>query len=63
MRKHWGWGDVDRSLSTDQIRQAAPGIVEYLGFGRVEPEPAVPLRRARGGNMTLLVMYVKPNRL
>ena len=46
MRKHWGWGDVDRSLSTDQIRQAAPGIVEYLGFGRVEPEPAVPLEAA-----------------
>ena len=46
MRKHWGWGDIDRSLTTEQIRQAAPGIVQYLGFGRPDPEEPVPLQEA-----------------
>ena len=47
MRKHWGWGDTQRALSTAQIREAAPGIVEYLGFGRIDPEPPVPLEAAQ----------------
>lgn len=46
MRKHWGWGGVDRALTTEQIAAAAPGIVDHLGFGRLDPEEPVPLDRA-----------------
>ena len=46
MRKHWGWGGVDRALTPEQIAAAAPGIVDHLGFGRLDPEEPVPLERA-----------------
>jgi alkyldihydroxyacetonephosphate synthase len=46
MRKHWGWGTVDRALSAEQLAAAAPGIVDHLGFGRTDPEEPVPLERA-----------------
>lgn len=46
MRKHWGWGSDEQQLTLEQLGAAAPGIVEYLGFGRLEPELPVPLDRA-----------------
>lgn len=47
MRKHWGWGSAERALSGDQIAQAAPGIVDLLGFGRTDVELPVPLEGAQ----------------
>lgn len=47
MRKHWGWGRVDRALTAEQIAAAAPGIVDHLGFGRLDAEEPVPLAAAR----------------
>lgn len=47
MRKHWGWGTYERQLTQAQLTAAAPGIVEYLGFGCIEPEAPVPLDQAR----------------
>ena len=32
-RKHWGWGYEDQQPSLDDLRRAAPGIRERLGFG------------------------------
>ncbi len=32
-RKHWGWGYEDQALSRDELRGAAAGIRERLGFG------------------------------
>lgn len=46
MRKHWGWGRVERALTAEQTAAAAPGIVEHLGFGRLDPEVPVPLQAA-----------------
>jgi alkyldihydroxyacetonephosphate synthase len=40
--KHWGWGYEDQAPSKQQLREAAAGIKERLGFGG-EPEEAVPL--------------------
>ncbi|HEX8958572.1 MAG TPA: FAD-binding oxidoreductase, partial [Solirubrobacterales bacterium] len=40
--KHWGWGYEDQAPSKEELRQAAAGIREGLGFGG-EPEEAVPL--------------------
>jgi alkyldihydroxyacetonephosphate synthase len=40
--KHWGWGYEDQAASKEQLREAAAGIRERLGFGG-EPEEAVPL--------------------
>jgi alkyldihydroxyacetonephosphate synthase len=50
-RKHWGWGYEDQAPSERELKEAAAGIRERLGFGG-EPEAAVPLgevelRRAR----------------
>jgi alkyldihydroxyacetonephosphate synthase len=41
-RKHWGWGWEDQQPSLADVRAAAPGIRERLGFGG-EPEAPVPL--------------------
>jgi alkyldihydroxyacetonephosphate synthase len=41
-RKHWGWGYADQQPSADELRAAAPGIRERLGFGGEASEP-VPL--------------------
>ena len=40
--KHWGWGFEDQAPSETELREAAVGIRERLGFGS-EPEKAVPL--------------------
>ena len=42
-RNHWGWGWEDEQPSPDELRAAAGGLVEHLGFGSREPEMAVPL--------------------
>ena len=46
MRKQWGLGDAAQQPTLEQLRAAAPGVVEYLGFGRLDPESPVPLDRA-----------------
>jgi alkyldihydroxyacetonephosphate synthase len=43
VRKHWGWGAADTALTDEQLRDAAPAVIEYLGFGAPEIEMAVPL--------------------
>ncbi len=49
--KHWGWGYEDQVPSAAQLRAAAVGIREHLGFGDEPQEPRrlqeVELRRAR----------------
>jgi len=42
-RSHWGWGWADEALSHQQMREAAGGLSEHLGFGDAEPEQPVPL--------------------
>ncbi len=42
--KHWGWGYEDQAPSKEELRQAAAGIRERLGFGGELEEP-VPLDR------------------
>jgi alkyldihydroxyacetonephosphate synthase len=42
--KHWGWGYEDQAPSREELRRAAAGIREQLGFGG-EIEDAVPLER------------------
>jgi alkyldihydroxyacetonephosphate synthase len=41
-RKHWGWGYEDQQPSLADLRAAAPGIRQGLGFGG-EPEEPFPL--------------------
>jgi alkyldihydroxyacetonephosphate synthase len=43
VRNHWGWGWADEALSHEQVREAAGGLVQHLGFGDAEPERAVEL--------------------
>jgi alkyldihydroxyacetonephosphate synthase len=42
-RNHWGWGWEDEQPSLAELRAAAGPLVEHLGFGEREPEPAVAL--------------------
>jgi alkyldihydroxyacetonephosphate synthase len=42
-RNHWGWGWADEALSHEQVREAAGGLAQHLGFGDLEPERPVPL--------------------
>jgi len=42
-RNHWGWGWAEEALSHEQVRAAAGGLVQHLGFGNAEPERAVEL--------------------
>jgi alkyldihydroxyacetonephosphate synthase len=42
-RKHWGWGYEDEQPSLEELRIAAQGIREHLGFGDGEIEHPVPL--------------------
>jgi alkyldihydroxyacetonephosphate synthase len=46
MRKHWGWGLQDRSLTEQQVRDAAPEVIRYLGFGSSDVRMPVPLAEA-----------------
>ncbi|HXE45734.1 MAG TPA: FAD-binding oxidoreductase [Conexibacter sp.] len=43
VRNHWGWGWADEALSHEQVRDAAGGLAQHLGFGAAEPEQPVPL--------------------
>jgi alkyldihydroxyacetonephosphate synthase len=43
MRNHWGWGWEDEALAHEQVRAAAGGLAQHLGFGDAEPERPVPL--------------------
>jgi alkyldihydroxyacetonephosphate synthase len=49
--KHWGWGYEDQAPSKEELRAAAKGIMEQLGFGGEPEEPValedVKLRAAR----------------
>jgi len=42
-RKHWGWGFADEQPGREELRAAAAGLADHLGFGEREPEPPVPL--------------------
>jgi alkyldihydroxyacetonephosphate synthase len=42
-RKHWGWGFEDEQPSPDQVRAAAGGLAEHLGFPPCEVEQPVSL--------------------
>jgi alkyldihydroxyacetonephosphate synthase len=42
-RKHWGWGYEDEHPSAAELREAAAGLVDHLGFGSAEPEAPVPV--------------------
>ncbi len=42
-RSHWGWGHADEALAHEQVRAAAGGLAQHLGFGSAEPEEAVAL--------------------
>lgn len=46
MRKHWGWGRQDQALTEQQVRDAAPAVIEHLGFGSSDVRMPVPLEQA-----------------
>jgi alkyldihydroxyacetonephosphate synthase len=46
-RKHWGWGWADEQPSPDEVRAAAAGLREHLGFGSVEVEAPAPVGTLR----------------
>jgi alkyldihydroxyacetonephosphate synthase len=43
LRNHWGWGWEDEQPPFDEVRAAAGGLAQHLGFGASEPERPVPL--------------------
>jgi alkyldihydroxyacetonephosphate synthase len=42
-RNHWGWGWEDEQQPFAEVRAAAGGLAQHLGFGSSEPEQPVPL--------------------
>jgi alkyldihydroxyacetonephosphate synthase len=46
-RKHWGWGYEDEQLTAEEVRAAAGGLAEHLGFPLREVEQPVALERVR----------------
>lgn len=43
LRNHWGWGWADEEPSHEDVRAAAGGLAQHLGFGSSEPERPVAL--------------------
>jgi alkyldihydroxyacetonephosphate synthase len=43
VRNHWGWGWADEALAHEQVREAAGGLAQHLGFGSTDPERPVEL--------------------
>ncbi len=43
VRNHWGWGYEDEQLPFEEVRAAAGGLAQHLGFGASEPERPVAL--------------------
>jgi alkyldihydroxyacetonephosphate synthase len=46
-RKHWGWGYEDEQVSVAEVRAAAAGLSEHLGFPTGEVEEPVALDAVR----------------
>jgi len=46
-RKHWGWGYEHEQPTLDEVRAAAGGLSEHLGFPLQEVEAPVPLGRVQ----------------
>jgi alkyldihydroxyacetonephosphate synthase len=44
-RKHWGWGFEDEQPGADELRAAAGGLAEHLGFALGDVEEPVALER------------------
>jgi alkyldihydroxyacetonephosphate synthase len=44
-RKQWGWGYEDEQPAIDEVRAAAAGLAEHLGFPLREVEQPLPLER------------------
>ena len=42
-RSHWGWGFEDQRPRPEEVRAAAAGLAEHLGFGSADVEDPVPL--------------------
>jgi alkyldihydroxyacetonephosphate synthase len=45
--KHWGWGYADQQPAPRELRAAAAGVAEHLGFARLEVEDPSPLENLR----------------
>jgi alkyldihydroxyacetonephosphate synthase len=44
-RNHWGWGWADEQPSFEEVRAAAGGLAQHLGFGASEPERPMALEQ------------------
>ncbi|HEY4279367.1 MAG TPA: FAD-binding oxidoreductase [Conexibacter sp.] len=42
-RSHWGWGWKDEALPDQELRAAAEGLAQHLGFGSTQPRRPVAL--------------------
>jgi alkyldihydroxyacetonephosphate synthase len=47
LHKHWGWGFADQQPGPRELRAAAAGVAEHLGFGALEVEDPLPLEEVR----------------
>jgi alkyldihydroxyacetonephosphate synthase len=50
--KHWGWGYADEQPSAGELRSAAAGLREHLGFGWEVPELPAALPALRASRLT-----------
>ncbi|HEX5309164.1 MAG TPA: FAD-binding oxidoreductase [Solirubrobacteraceae bacterium] len=46
-RKHWGWGYEDEQPPPEQVRDAAVGLAQHLGFAPQAVEQPTPLEQAK----------------